>query len=104
MLRLLLTFAAVFVYLFLSIGLFVLGIIVLPSALLGFAGVLTVVTDLSRTALLLISGGILLTGAGMCLGAAAVCRKAFGFYQRISKTARIKKEKASEEENDGENA
>ena len=102
--RLLLLFVCVFLYLFMSIGLFVLGMIALPSSLLGAMGVLTVVTDLSGTALLLISGGILLVGAGMCVGAAVVCPAAFRVYKRTEKTARLKKEKASEEDNDGQNA
>lgn len=62
-----------FLYLFLALGLFSLGLIAVPAALLGAADVIHITTDLPFPSLLFVSSGILLLGFGMCLGAFVVC-------------------------------
>ncbi len=85
-------------YIFVSLGIFSLGLIAFPSALLGRLGLLTVISDLAPLALMLISGGILLLGTGMSLCIIPVCAALTGRLKRISRTAEILGKKAAYEE------
>ena len=81
-----------FLYIFVALGLLSLGLIAFPSSLLGSAGIINIVTDLSSGALMLISGGALLTGLGMCLGAAGLCPKSLELFRRFLKRAGFKRQ------------
>jgi hypothetical protein len=85
-------------YIFAALGIFSLGLIAFPSALLGRLGLLTVISDLAPLALMLISGGILLLGTGMSLCIIPVCIALTGRLKRISRTAEIFGKKAAYEE------
>ena len=86
-----------FIYIFLAIGLTVLGIIAFPSVLLGLMGVITVITDLSTLSLLLISLGILFLGAGMCMGTAAVCPGSLSLLHRFTVSLGYRRKRAEDE-------
>ena len=85
-------------YIFAALGLFSLGLIIFPSAMLGKLGLLTVMSDIAPLALILISGGVLLLGTGMCLCIVPLCRALVGRLKRIEKTASILGKKAAYEE------
>lgn len=86
-----------FLYIFTAIGLTVLGIIAFPSVLLGTMGVVTIITDLETLPLLLISMGILLLGAGMCFGTAALCPGSLNLLHRFTVTLGYKRKQAENE-------
>lgn len=81
-----------FLYIFVALGLLSLGLIAFPSSLLGAAGIINIVTDLSGMSLMLISGGALLTGLGMCLCAAGLCSGSLGLFRRFLKRAGFKRQ------------
>lgn len=85
-------------YVFTALGLFSLGIVAFPSVLLGRLGILTVTSDISGGALLMISGGVLLLGTGMCLGAVPVCASFYGIFRRFLKSSAVRRERAYNEE------
>ncbi len=66
-------FLLIFLYIFLALGLLSAGLIVFPSALLGMAGALDIITDAGLPVLCVLGLGMLLLGGGMCLGTAFVC-------------------------------
>lgn len=86
-----------FIYIFLAIGLTVLGLIALPSVLLGLMGVITVITDLPMLPLLLISSGILLLGSGMCMGAASLCPGSLNLLHRFTVALGYRRKRAEDE-------
>ena len=87
-------------YIFAALGIFSLGLIVFPSALLGRLGILTVTSDLDSFALMLICGGILLLGTGMSLCIIPLCGALVGRLKRISRKAAILGKKAAYETNE----
>lgn len=87
-------------YIFAALGALTLGLIVFPSVLLGRLGMLTVTSDLAPGALLLISGGILLLGAGMSLCIIPICGALIGRLKRISRKAELLGKKAAYETNE----
>ena len=96
-LGLVLLFLLNFCYLFIAAGLTALGIIAFPSALLGLIGFLTVITDLGVVPLLLISGGALLLGGGLCLGAVTVCPASLSVLHRFRVSLGYRKERVYNE-------
>lgn len=86
-------------YIFTALGVLSLGLIVFPSAMLGRLGFLTVTSDISQTALLLLCGGTLLLGAGMSLCIIPICASLITKLKKIRKTASILGKKAAYEEN-----
>lgn len=82
-------------YIFTAVGILSLGLIVFPSALLGRLGMLTVTSDISGTALMLICGGTLLTGLGMSLCIIPVCAALIAKMKKTRKTASILGKKAA---------
>ncbi len=86
-------------YIFLSLGVFSLGLIVFPSTMLGRLGFLTVTSDVSPTALLLICGGVLLLGAGMSLCIIPICAALITKLKKIGRTVSVLGKKAAYEEN-----
>lgn len=86
-----------FIYIFIAIGLTVLGIIAFPSVLLGIMGVITIITDLGTLPLLLISAGFLFLGAGMCMGTAALCPGSLSLLHRFTVTLGYKRKRAENE-------
>ena len=85
-------------YVFAALGLLALGVVAFPSVMLGRLGILTVTSDIQSGALLLISAGVLLLGAGMSFGAIPVCRSAYGVLSRFVKRAAVRRERAYNEE------
>lgn len=96
-LGLLLLFLLNFCYLFIAAGLTALGIIAFPSVLLGIIGFLTVITDLGTLPLLLISGGALLLGGGLCLGTVTVCPASLSLLHRFRVSLGYRKERVYNE-------
>ena len=96
-LGLVLLFLLNFCYLFIAAGLTALGIIAFPSVLLGIIGFLTVITDLGTLPLLLISGGSLLLGGGLCLGTVKVCPASLSLLHRFRVSLGYRKERVSDE-------
>ncbi len=94
---LLLLFLLNFCYLFTAVGLTALGLIAFPSSVLGLFGILTVITDLGTLPLLLISGGALLLGGGLCLGAVAVCPASLSLLHRFRISLGYRKERVYNE-------
>jgi len=88
-------------YIFAALGLFSLGLILFPSAMLGRLGLLTVMSDMASLALILICGGVLLLGAGMSLCIIPLCTALVGRLKRIEKTASILGRKAAAYEETG---
>ena len=86
-------------YIFVSLGVLSLGLIVFPSAMLGRLGLLTVTSDISQTALIMLCGGTLLLGTGMCLCIIPICAALITKLKKIRKTASILGKKAAYEEN-----
>lgn len=95
---LVLIFIADACYIFTSLGLFSFGVTALPCVLLGKTGLLTVISDLAPASLLLISGGIMLTGLGMSLGIIPLCSASYGAYRRFRKAAAARRERTGYEE------
>lgn len=91
-----LLFAVNFLYLLAALGLFTFGLAAFPASLLGAAGFIHVTTDLSLLPLLLICGGILLLGFGMCLGAAVVCPASAAVLRRFCVRLARRKERLSD--------
>ncbi|MCR4779695.1 MAG: hypothetical protein K5876_01225 [Ruminiclostridium sp.] len=84
-------------YIFAALGILSLGLIAFPSVLLGRLGLLTVTSDLAPAALMLISSGILLVGAGMSLCIIPICSALINRLKSISRTVGILRKKASNE-------
>ena len=84
-------------YIFAALGLLALGVIMLPAVLLGRTGALVITTDLAPLPLLLISGGILLLGLGMCFCIIPVCGASYGFLRRMMKAREIRAKQRSED-------
>ena len=80
-------------YVFVSLGLLSFGVVALPCVLLGKLGFLTIISDLDPGALMLVSGGMLLLGAGMCFGMIPLCSAAYGVYVRFSRSSAIRRER-----------
>ncbi|MBP3856489.1 MAG: hypothetical protein IK990_12855 [Ruminiclostridium sp.] len=95
---LVLLFALNVCYVFTALGLLSFGIAALPCVLLGRFGTVAVTSDLAPDALLLISGGILLTGAGACLGIVPVCSSSYGVYRRFARSSALRRERMFNEE------
>ena len=91
-------FLLVALYVFTALGLLSLGVIVFPAVLLGRAGVLVITTDLGELPLMMISGGILLVGAGTSLCIIPVCKASYELLKRFMKTLRIRRESELNEE------
>lgn len=87
-------------YVFAALGLLSLGIVAFPSVLLGRLGILTVTSDIQSGALLFISAGVLLLGAGMSFGVIPVCRSAYGVLTRFVRRAAARRERAYNDEED----
>ena len=83
-------------YIFAALGLLAFGVIMLPAALLGRTGLLVITTDLAPLPLLLISGGVLLLGLGMCFCIIPVCGASYGVLRRVMKTKEIRAKQRSE--------
>lgn len=66
-------FLLIFLYIFAALGLLSAGLIIFPSALLGIAGALDIITDVGLPVLGMLGLGMLLLGGGMCLGTAFIC-------------------------------
>ena len=96
--KLILLFALDACYIFAALGLFSFGLAAFPCVLLGNTGVLTVTSDIAQLPLLLISGGILTLGAGLCFGIIPLCRASYGIYAKTAKTAAIRRERMANEE------
>ncbi len=86
-------------YIFISLGVLSLGLIVFPSAMLGQLGFLTVTRDISQPALLLLCGGALLLGTGMSLCIIPICASLIEKLKKTGRTASILGKKAAYEEN-----
>ncbi len=93
-------------YIFVSLGLLAFGVIMLPAVLLGRTGMLVMMTDLAQLPLLLISGGVLLLGLGMCFCILPICNASYGVLKGILKAAEVRgklaREEQAETEDDGE--
>ena len=85
-------------YIFTALGLFSFGIVALPCALLGKAGILAVISDLTPDALLFVCGGGFSLGLGMSLGIIPLCSASYGVYSRFLKTSAIRRERMFDEE------
>lgn len=85
-------------YIFAALGLFSFGVVALPCVLLGKTGLVTVISDLAPAPLLLISGGILLTGLGLSLGIIPLCSASYGAYKRLRRSAAARRERTVYEE------
>lgn len=70
-------FIADFLFIFFSLAVFSLGLIVFPSALLGIFDMLIIITDVGLPVLALSGLGAILLGAGLCLAAGIACYKSF---------------------------
>ncbi|MCM1333979.1 MAG: hypothetical protein NC084_07370 [Bacteroides sp.] len=86
-----------FLYLAAALGLFTLGVVIVPSTLLGAAGVIHVSSDLSLPALLFVGGGIFFLGFGMCLGIAVVCPASAAVLRRFCVGMSRRKERIGDE-------
>ncbi len=95
-----LLFALTACYVFAALGLLSLGIVAFPSVLLGRLGILTVTSDIQSGALLFLSAGALLLGAGMSFGVIPVCRAAYGVLVRFGKRSAVRRERAYNDEED----
>ncbi len=88
-----LLFFAVAAYIFVSLGMLSFGVVALPCVFFGKLGFLTIISDLDPGALMLVSGGMLLLGAGMCFGMIPLCSAAYGVYVRFLRSSAIRRER-----------
>lgn len=84
-------------YIFTAIGLLALGLIAVPSVLLGTVGVLTIISDIAELPMLMISGGVLLLGFGMCTGIFALCPASVNLLHRFRRQAYFRRKRAYDE-------
>ncbi len=91
-------FLLIFLYIFAALALFSAGIIIFPSALLGMAGALDIITDMGLPAMGALGLGMTLLGGGMCLGAVFVCTAPVKRLQSFIKSMEWRKRRLWDEE------
>lgn len=94
-----LLFLLLFICIFLSLGIFSLGLIVFPASLLGIFDVLIITTDLGLPVLIPAGLGAIMLGGGLCIAAAFACMKALGRYNSFCKGTEWRKRRLYDEKN-----
>lgn len=87
-----------FLWIFIALALFSLGLIVFPSALLGMLDVVVVTTDLGLPVLAVGGLGAILLGGGLCLGAVLLCQASLNRLRAFRKGTEWKKRRLRNEE------
>ena len=93
-----LLFLLIFLYIFVSLGLFSAGVIIFPAALLGITGIVDIITDIGLPVMAMLGLGTAMTGVGMCLGTAVICPASVKLLQNFIKSTQWQKWRLYDEE------
>lgn len=88
-----------FLFIFLALAVFSLGLIVFPASVLGMLDILVITTDLGLPVLMLGGLGGIFLGGGMCLCAAFFCIGSVNRLRYFRKGTEWKKRRLKNEEN-----
>lgn len=94
-----LLFLLLFIGIFLSLGVFSLGLIVFPASLLGIFDVLIITTNLGLPVLAAAGLGAVMLGGGLCIAMAFACMGALSRYNSFCKGTEWRKRRLDDEKN-----